>query len=187
MEHLYVRRTPFISCPLLITRSFSADVTLVAVEYGVSTLGITLFLQGCVRISYFWLSHHLIQPRFGLGPLIWAPLSEVYGRRMAVFPPYFIGACTSALAVLTSRLRLAWAAEDIFLITSRKWSCNVHSMLLNSRIGACRVYNFALLSPEPSFSWRSCSSPGHLVCVCARLVSEHKGVTTWKALSKMTD
>lgn len=44
----------------------------------VSTLGITLFLFG-----------------FGLGPLIWAPLSEVYGRKQAVLTPYFIAAIFS--------------------------------------------------------------------------------------------
>ena len=41
----------------------------------VSTLGITLYLFG-----------------FGTGPMLWAPLSEVLGRRQAVFYPYFIGA-----------------------------------------------------------------------------------------------
>jgi hypothetical protein len=39
----------------------------------VSILGISLLLIG-----------------FGLGPLIWAPLSEVYGRKGAVLIPYFI-------------------------------------------------------------------------------------------------
>ncbi|KAJ9610392.1 hypothetical protein H2200_005169 [Cladophialophora chaetospira] len=41
----------------------------------VATLGTTLFLFG-----------------FGLGPLLWAPLSEVYGRKHAVLPPMFIAA-----------------------------------------------------------------------------------------------
>jgi hypothetical protein len=44
----------------------------------VSTLGISLLLFG-----------------FGLGPLIWAPLSEVYGRKPAVLIPYFIAAIFS--------------------------------------------------------------------------------------------
>lgn len=43
----------------------------VGVEVG--TLGISLFLFG-----------------IGLGPLIWAPISKVYGRKAAVFAPYFI-------------------------------------------------------------------------------------------------
>ena len=43
-----------------------------------STLGTTLFLFG-----------------FGLGPLLWAPLSEVYGRKNAVLPPMFVAACFS--------------------------------------------------------------------------------------------
>ncbi|EXJ82933.1 hypothetical protein A1O3_06750 [Capronia epimyces CBS 606.96] len=42
----------------------------------VSTLGTSLFLMG-----------------FGLGPLLWAPLSEVYGRKNAVLPPMFVAAC----------------------------------------------------------------------------------------------
>ncbi|OCT48995.1 putative MFS-type transporter [Cladophialophora carrionii] len=43
-----------------------------------STLGTTLFLFG-----------------FGLGPLLWAPLSEVYGRKNAVLPPMFVAAMFS--------------------------------------------------------------------------------------------
>ena len=31
--------------------------------------------------------------RFGLGPLLWAPMSEAYGRKIAVLPPYFVAAC----------------------------------------------------------------------------------------------
>jgi MFS transporter, DHA1 family, multidrug resistance protein len=30
---------------------------------------------------------------FGIGPLLWGPLSEVYGRKMAVLPPVFVAAC----------------------------------------------------------------------------------------------
>lgn len=44
----------------------------------VSTLGISLLLFG-----------------FGIGPLIWAPLSEVYGRKKAVLIPYFLAAIFS--------------------------------------------------------------------------------------------
>jgi len=39
----------------------------------VSTLGLTLLLFG-----------------FGVGPMLWAPLSEVYGRKIAVLLPYFV-------------------------------------------------------------------------------------------------
>ncbi|KAH6676767.1 MFS multidrug transporter [Halenospora varia] len=49
-------------------------------EFGVGrvvgTLGLTLFMFG-----------------LGLGPLLWAPLSEAYGRKIAVLPPFFVGAC----------------------------------------------------------------------------------------------
>lgn len=41
-------------------------------------LGLTLLLLG-----------------FGFGPLIWAPLSELYGRKPAVLVPYFIAAIFS--------------------------------------------------------------------------------------------
>lgn len=34
----------------------------------------------------------LTLPRFSLGPLLWAPLSEVYGRKPVVLIPFFISA-----------------------------------------------------------------------------------------------
>ena len=62
--------------------SYSAGTLQVAKEFHVSTqvatLGTTLFLFG-----------------FGVGPLLWAPLSEVYGRRIAVLVPVFIAICFS--------------------------------------------------------------------------------------------
>lgn len=60
--------------------SYSAGTRLVAEEFHVglqtATLGTSLFLMG-----------------FGIGPLLWAPLSEVYGRRVAVLIPMFISMC----------------------------------------------------------------------------------------------
>ncbi|KAF4984058.1 hypothetical protein FZEAL_671 [Fusarium zealandicum] len=57
--------------------SYSAATAQVAEHFDVSkqvaTLGTTIFLLG-----------------FGIGPLLWAPLSEVYGRRAAVLIPMFI-------------------------------------------------------------------------------------------------
>ena len=44
----------------------------------VSTLGLTFLLFG-----------------FGVGPMLWAPLSEVYGRKVAVLLPYFVAAIFS--------------------------------------------------------------------------------------------
>lgn len=62
--------------------AYSAGTRQIAEEFHVGTqvavLGTTLFLFG-----------------FGLGPLIWAPLSEVYGRRIAVLTPMFIAICFS--------------------------------------------------------------------------------------------
>lgn len=48
------------------------------VSQEVSTLGVSLLLFG-----------------FGVGPLLWAPLSEVYGRKAAVLTPYFLAAIFS--------------------------------------------------------------------------------------------
>ena len=59
---------------------YSAGIRQVAEDFHVGTevssLGISLLLFG-----------------FGTGPLLWAPLSEVYGRKTAVLIPYFISAC----------------------------------------------------------------------------------------------
>ncbi|KAL6876875.1 MFS general substrate transporter [Trichoderma novae-zelandiae] len=62
--------------------SYSAGTLQVAQEFHVgsqvATLGTTLFLFG-----------------FGVGPLLWAPLSEVYGRRIAVMAPMLVAICFS--------------------------------------------------------------------------------------------
>lgn len=62
--------------------SYSAGTKQIAAAFEVSeevaTLGTTLFLFG-----------------FGIGPLLWAPLSEVYGRRIAVLTPMFVAVCFS--------------------------------------------------------------------------------------------
>ncbi|PLB43885.1 putative MSF drug transporter [Aspergillus steynii IBT 23096] len=61
---------------------YSTGTKQVDSEFGVGeevgTLGTSLLLFG-----------------FGLGPLVWAPLSEVYGRKPAVLLPYFIAAIFS--------------------------------------------------------------------------------------------
>ncbi|KAK5955274.1 hypothetical protein OHC33_003956 [Knufia fluminis] len=61
---------------------YSAGTEQIAQHFHVSTqvatLGTTLFLFG-----------------FGIGPLLWAPLSEVYGRRLAVLCPMFVAICFS--------------------------------------------------------------------------------------------
>ncbi|KAM4055868.1 major facilitator superfamily protein [Hirsutella rhossiliensis] len=62
--------------------AYSAGTAQIAREFDVGpqvvTLGTTLFLLG-----------------FGLGPLLWAPLSEVYGRRLAVMLPMAVAVCFS--------------------------------------------------------------------------------------------
>ncbi|EEY17769.1 polyamine transporter 1 [Verticillium alfalfae VaMs.102] len=62
--------------------SYAAGTEQIATQFRVSkqvaTLGTSLYLMG-----------------FGVGPLLWAPLSEVYGRRAAVLSPMFIAMCFS--------------------------------------------------------------------------------------------
>ncbi|KAH8176748.1 major facilitator superfamily protein [Sarocladium implicatum] len=62
--------------------AYSAGTRQIAAHFDVgdqvAVLGTTLFLFG-----------------FGLGPLIWAPLSEVFGRRIAVMTPMFVAVCFS--------------------------------------------------------------------------------------------
>lgn len=62
--------------------AYSAGTSQIAEQFQVgtevATLGTTVFLLG-----------------FGLGPLLWAPLSEVYGRRIAVLTPMFVAICFS--------------------------------------------------------------------------------------------
>ncbi|KAF7887264.1 uncharacterized protein EAF02_003911 [Botrytis sinoallii] len=61
---------------------YSPAINQVAAEFNVapevSLLGVSFLLLG-----------------FGFGPLLWAPLSEIYGRKAAVLTPVFISACFS--------------------------------------------------------------------------------------------
>ncbi|MCJ1479070.1 hypothetical protein MMC13_007754 [Lambiella insularis] len=61
---------------------YSPTVDVISKDYAVGTevslLGLSLLLAG-----------------FGLGPICWAPLSEVYGRKYAVLLPYFLAAIFS--------------------------------------------------------------------------------------------
>lgn len=72
--------------------SYSSGTAPVAQQFHISeevaTLGTSLFLFG-----------------FGLGPLLWAPLSEVYGRRVAVLVPMFVGACFSFATAVSKDLQ----------------------------------------------------------------------------------
>ncbi|KAK7621394.1 major facilitator superfamily domain-containing protein, partial [Phyllosticta citricarpa] len=65
----------------------------------VSTLGIALLLFG-----------------FGVGPLLFAPLSEVYGRKSAVLAPYFVAAIFSFGTA---------AAKDLQTIMLTRFFCGV--------------------------------------------------------------
>ena len=78
------------------TSIFSGVIVPLGKEYHVadvvSTLGTTLFLFGFGSVLVC-LSTVCKSNTVRIGPLLWAPLSEVYGRKVAVFPPYFIGGC----------------------------------------------------------------------------------------------
>lgn len=69
-------------CSTWASSVYSPAVNQIAEEFHVgpevSLLGLSLLLAG-----------------FGLGPLLWAPLSEVYGRKPAVLTPYFLAAVFS--------------------------------------------------------------------------------------------
>lgn len=72
--------------------SYSAGTKQIAEEFHVGTqvavLGTSLFLVG-----------------FGVGPLLWAPLSEIYGRRLAVLVPMFVAICFSFATATAANLQ----------------------------------------------------------------------------------
>ncbi|KAI9848414.1 MAG: hypothetical protein M1837_000209 [Sclerophora amabilis] len=75
--------------------------------YGLTTMGATwassvyspavnqISLQFHVGTEVSLLGLSLLLLGFGIGPLLWAPLSEVYGRKPAVLTPYFVAAIFS--------------------------------------------------------------------------------------------
>ncbi|KAH8693177.1 putative MFS multidrug transporter [Talaromyces proteolyticus] len=77
------------------------------VLYGLTTMGATwasaVYSPGISQISHDFnvgkevslLGVTFLLLGFGFGPLIWAPLSEIYGRKAAVMTPYFIAAIFS--------------------------------------------------------------------------------------------
>ncbi|KAI5295866.1 hypothetical protein KEM52_006673 [Ascosphaera acerosa] len=77
------------------------------VLYGLTTMGASwasaIYAAGAKQIEREFgvgnevamLGTSLLLAGFGIGPLIWAPLSEMYGRKPAVLIPYFIAAIFS--------------------------------------------------------------------------------------------
>ena len=61
----------------------------------VGTLGTALLLFGFGNAILLFIENLCILTDSGLGPLVWAPLSEVYGRKPAVLAPYFVAAIFS--------------------------------------------------------------------------------------------
>ena len=75
--------------------------------YGFTTMGATwassVYSPGIIQIAHDFhvgtevstLGLSFLLFGFGVGPMLWAPLSEVYGRKPAVLIPYFIAAIFS--------------------------------------------------------------------------------------------
>ena len=91
-------------CSTFASSVFSPAIGYVARDYGisqeVSILGISLFVLGYIpgkpmdrkqkRV------HHEKLKLLLLGPILFAPLSELYGRKISIVVPIFIFACFSA-------------------------------------------------------------------------------------------
>lgn len=79
-------------CSTFASSIFSAASPFVAEVYGVSSevgiLGLSLFLLG-----------------FAFGPVLFAPVSEVYGRRVALIVPMFVFICFSAATATAENLQ----------------------------------------------------------------------------------
>ncbi|CAJ0554994.1 Ff.00g135070.m01.CDS01 [Fusarium sp. VM40] len=139
--------------------SYSSGTRQVASHFHVgtqtATLGTTLFLVG-----------------FGLGPLLWAPLSEVYGRRQAVLIPMFFAICFSfgsAVAkdfqtLMITRFFCAFFASapvtntggvlgDLFLPTERGIAMAGYAMAVVGGPVIGPIASAALVQ-NPSLGWR---------------------------------
>ncbi|WWC85578.1 uncharacterized protein L201_000442 [Kwoniella dendrophila CBS 6074] len=79
-------------CATFASSIFSAASPFIAKQYGisqvVSILGLSLFLLG-----------------FVVGPVIFAPASDIWGRKMSVVPPMFIFICFSAATATAENLQ----------------------------------------------------------------------------------
>jgi DHA1 family multidrug resistance protein-like MFS transporter len=116
--------------------SYSAGTAQIAREFHVGSqvavLGTSLFLAG-----------------FGLGPLLWAPLSEVFGRRVAVLVPMFVAVCFSFGSA---------AAKDFqTLMLTRFWGAFFASAPVTNTGGVLGD----LWSPE----WRGLAMAGYAMAV----------------------
>jgi DHA1 family multidrug resistance protein-like MFS transporter len=116
--------------------AYSAGTVQVAEEFHVgrqvAVLGTSLFLAG-----------------FGLGPLLWAPLSEVYGRRIAVLVPMFVAVCFSFAS--------ATAKDFQTLMLTRFWGAFFSSAPVTNTGGVLGD----LWSPE----WRGMAMAGYAMAV----------------------
>lgn len=78
---------------------------LLTILYGLTTMGATwssaIYSTGASDIAQEFdvgeeivnLGTSFMLIGFGTGPLLWAPLSEIYGRKLPVVVPYFAGMC----------------------------------------------------------------------------------------------
>ncbi|KAL7424095.1 hypothetical protein Q5752_001680 [Cryptotrichosporon argae] len=79
-------------CATFASSIFSAASTFVAKAFGISSevsiLGLSLYLLG-----------------FAFGPVLWAPMSEMYGRKPTILVPMFVFACFSAATATAENIQ----------------------------------------------------------------------------------
>ncbi|WWC67051.1 uncharacterized protein I206_100958 [Kwoniella pini CBS 10737] len=79
-------------CATFASSIFSAAAPFIAKQYGISTvvsiLGLSLYLLG-----------------FVVGPIIFAPVSDVWGRKISLIPPMFVFVCFSAATATAENLQ----------------------------------------------------------------------------------
>ena len=105
---------------------FSPAINQVSDEFSVgtevSTLGVSLLLFG-----------------FGIGPLLWAPLSEIYGRKKAVLIPYFIATCFSFATGASKDIQSICITRWVMMIVHEKCQAD-EWQLLHWSIRCCPDY-----------------------------------------------
>ncbi|KAM0492639.1 hypothetical protein ACHAP8_009817 [Fusarium lateritium] len=124
--------------------SYSSGTRQVAEHFGVgsqtATLGTTLFLVG-----------------FGIGPLLWAPLSEVYGRRQAVLIPMFIALCFSFASAVAKDFQTLMITRgvlgDLYAPTERGIAMAGYAMAVVGGPVLGPIVSAALVQ-DPSLGWR---------------------------------
>ncbi|CVL09066.1 related to fluconazole resistance protein [Fusarium mangiferae] len=144
---------------------------------------ITIVLYGLITMSATWASSsdssgtaqvaaHFHVSSFGVGPLLWAPLSEIYGRRRAVFIPMFVATCFSYgsagakdfQTLMITRFFSAFFSSapvtntgvvlgDLFLPSERGFAMAAYAMAVVGGPVLGPIVSSAVVQ-EPSLGWR---------------------------------